>query len=180
MAEVEIHTGHHAHENDPLAPRVGLLVGLLGILLTVVTIAAHRSHTDAIIYKTEANDQWAYYQAKKIRGHTDAVAVAVLQALGATHAPGTLEPGIVEKLQAESKTYASSADEIEKTARDKDHENQLAEQRALRFDLSEGLLELGLVLSSLYFLARRKFFPVLGVVAAVIGSALGVAGFLVS
>jgi hypothetical protein len=33
------------------------------------------------------------------------------------------------------------------------------------------------VLSSLYFLAKRRFFPVLGAVAAVVGTALGIAGF---
>jgi len=40
------------------------------------------------------------------------------------------------------------------------------------------LLELGLVLCSLYFLARRVFFPIFGVLASVIGTGLGIAGFL--
>jgi hypothetical protein len=35
-------------------------------------------------------------------------------------------------------------------------------------------------LSSLYFLSKRKFFPVIGGVAAVIGTVLGVAGYLVT
>jgi hypothetical protein len=48
----------------------------------------------------------------------------------------------------------------------------------VRLDIAEGFLELGLVLSSLYFLSKRKFFPVFGITAAVIGAALGVAGFL--
>jgi hypothetical protein len=34
------------------------------------------------------------------------------------------------------------------------------------------------VMSSLYFLSKRKFFPAIGGVAAVIGSALGIMGFL--
>ncbi|MBV8852309.1 MAG: DUF4337 family protein, partial [Sinobacteraceae bacterium] len=51
------------------------------------------------------------------------------------------------------------------------------EGRAVRLDLGEGFLELGLVLSSLYFLSRRNFFPVLGISAALIGTALGIAGF---
>jgi hypothetical protein len=48
----------------------------------------------------------------------------------------------------------------------------------LRFDLGEGFLELGLVLCSLYFLARNNFFPVFGVTAAVAGAAMGIWGFL--
>jgi hypothetical protein len=44
--------------------------------------------------------------------------------------------------------------------------------------VGEGLLELGLVLSSLYFLAKRRFFPLLGAAAALSGTAIGVAGLL--
>jgi CHASE2 domain-containing sensor protein len=54
----------------------------------------------------------------------------------------------------------------------------LAERRALRFDVGEGLLELGLVLSSLYFLARKNFFPIFGTLAAAAGSVMGAWGFL--
>jgi hypothetical protein len=39
-------------------------------------------------------------------------------------------------------------------------------------------LELGLVLCSLYFLARKPFFPVFGLIASTAGAALGIAGFL--
>jgi hypothetical protein len=46
--------------------------------------------------------------------------------------------------------------------------------------MGEGFLELGLVLSSLYFLSKRKFFPIFGGLAAIIGTVLGVAGFFVT
>jgi len=50
----------------------------------------------------------------------------------------------------------------------------------LRFDLGEGLLELGLVLSSLYFLSKRKFFPLFGALAALAGTIVGLSGVLLS
>ncbi len=56
MAELEVHPEHAA---DPNTRRVGILVGVVGILLSVVTIASHRAHTDAVIHRTEANDQWS-------------------------------------------------------------------------------------------------------------------------
>ena len=48
----------------------------------------------------------------------------------------------------------------------------------LRFDIGEGLLELGLVLCSLYFLARKTFFPALGLLASIAGTALGIWGWM--
>ena len=54
------------------------MVGVVGILLSVVTISSHRAHTQAVITRTESNDAWAYYQAKKIRENTSDVAATVL------------------------------------------------------------------------------------------------------
>src|SRR5271170_3406765 len=79
MPEIEVTPEHAA---DPYTRRVGILVGVVGILLSVVTIASHRAHTDAVIHRTESNDQWSYYQAKKIRENTEEVALALLQSLG--------------------------------------------------------------------------------------------------
>jgi hypothetical protein len=63
-------------------------------------------------------------------------------------------------------------------AKAKDEETKLEEKRALRFDIGEGLLELGLVLCSLYFLASKMFFPIFGILSSIAGAVLGVIGFL--
>src|ERR1700743_2449791 len=68
MAEVEIHT-EHGHENDEFGRRVGVMVGVIGIILAFVTISSHRAHTAAVIARTEANDQWSFFQSKKLRQH---------------------------------------------------------------------------------------------------------------
>src|ERR1700692_4656511 len=78
MPEIEV-TPEHA--SDPYTRRVGILVGVVGILLSVVTIASHRAHTEAVIHRTESNDQWAFYQAKKIRENTSDVALTLLHVL---------------------------------------------------------------------------------------------------
>jgi hypothetical protein len=172
MPEIEVTPEHAA---DPNTRRVGILVGVVGILLSVVTIASHRAHTQAVIHRTESNDQWSYYQAKKIRENTDEVALALMQALGSD--PSRTE-ALARKLEAARAKYAADAERIQEDARAKDEETRTEERRALRFDIGEGLLELGLVLCSLYFLARKTFFPVFGVLSSVAGAAMGVAGFL--
>src|SRR5579863_1508596 len=79
MAEIEVEVPHHAA--DPKTRAVGILVGVVGIFLSVVTIASHRSHTQAVIMRTESNDDWAFYQAKKIRANTSDAALTVLETL---------------------------------------------------------------------------------------------------
>jgi len=170
MPEIEVKP---EHAEDPNTRRVGILVGVVGIFLSVVTIASHRAHTDAVIHRTESNDLWSYYQAKKIREHTDEVAQSLLETLGSD--PAKVGPAM-KKLDSARTRYAADAEKLQDDARGKDRETELEERRALFFDVGEGLLELGLVLCSLYFLARKAFFPVLGVVASIAGTALGIWG----
>jgi hypothetical protein len=174
MAEVEIHTGHE-HSTDEFGRRVGVVVGVIGIVLAVVTIGSHRAHTAAVITRTEANDQWAFYQAKKLREHLLDVGAGLATSLATD--PARVQ-ALVEKFNKDRERYKSDGEEIQKEAKAKEDETLHQEVRALRLDMGEGFLELGLVLSSLYFLAKRRFFPVLGGVAAVIGTVLGIAGFM--
>ena len=175
MAEVEIHTGH-AHEIDDFGRRVGVVVGIIGIVLALATISAHRAHTAAIITRTEANDKWSFYQAKKEREHLQDVGAELAEVLSSDAA--RVRPAL-EKFHAEHARYQQEAEALNKEARELEDEVKHQERRALWLDLSEGMLELGLVLSSLYFLAKRRFFPVLGGIAALAGALLAVWGFIV-
>ena len=172
MPEIEVKPEHAA---DPNTRRVGILVGVVGILLSVVTIASHRAHTQAVIQRTESNDAWAYYQAKKNREYTTEVTLTLLHDLGSD--PAKMEAH-VQKLEAARAKYTADAEKIQDDAKAKDDETKVEERRALRFDIGEGFLELGLVLCSLYFLARNNFFPIFGVLASVGGTAMGIWGFL--
>ncbi|MGB6308936.1 MAG: DUF4337 family protein [Steroidobacteraceae bacterium] len=172
MPEIEVKPEHTV---DPNTRRVGIMVGVVGIFLSVVTIASHRAHTNAVIHRTESNDAWAYYQAKRIREYSSDVAVTVLQSLSTDPAKSE---AAVNKLEAARAKYAADAEKIQEDAKSKDDQSDVEEVRALRFDIGEGLLELGLVLCSLYFLARKGFFPLFGILAAAAGTAIGVWGFL--
>ena len=166
MAEIEIHHGGEPAA-DPGAKRVGLMVGVIGVVLAIVTIVAHREHTKAVIDRTEANDAWAYYQAKKIREHVSAVGAEIVRAVGSESPRVELAVG---KLEEQSKKYIADAEQAKAEADHKDDETKRSERLALRLDLGEGFIELGLVLSSLYFLGRQRMFPLAGGGAALIGA----------
>jgi hypothetical protein len=173
MAEIEIHHSAHDHGADTFGQRVGIMVGIIGILLSVVTILGHREHTAAVVHKTEANDQWAFYQAKKIREHNAQIGAGLLTALASDPAKVA---AFSARLTQDSERYTREAEDIRTIAQERDAESTHAERRALRFDLGEGFLELGLVMSSLYFLSRKRFFVAFGGVGAVIGTIIGSIG----
>jgi hypothetical protein len=171
MTEIEVKPEDAA---DPKTRTVGILVGVIGIFLSVVTIASHRAHTQAVIERTGANDAWAFYQAKKIRANVSDAALSILEAL----APDAAKTADAEqKLRAARDKELGDTKDLEGRARAAEEKTELEERRALRFDIGEGLLELGLVLTSLYFLARKDFFPILGVLCAICGVIVGILGW---
>ena len=172
MTEIEVTPEHAA---DPKTRVVGILVGVIGIFLSVVTIASHRAHTQAVIERTGANDAWAFYQAKKIRANVSDAALSVLVIL----APDAAKAADAEhKLQATRDKELGDTKQLEAEARAAEMKTELEEKRALKLDIGEGLLELGLVLTSLYFLARNDFFPVFGVLCAIGGITVGTLGWM--
>jgi len=176
--EVEIHHEHeHEHDHgDVLGQRVGVLAAVLAVLLAVVTIASHRTHTDAIMHRTSANDSWSYYQAERIKVYVLGLGGDLLDIEGAR---GAAIGALKADYDKQKKKYEDEAAGVQHDARKQDELAEAAEARAIRYDIGEGLLEISLVLGSLYFIARRKMFPVLSIVAGIAGSAVAVTGLMV-
>jgi uncharacterized protein DUF4337 len=171
MAELEIHHEVEA-EHDPTGQRVGVLAAVLAVLLAVVTIASHRTHTDAILEKSAANDSWQHYQSVRVKFHT----LELGEDLTRTLAPKSES---LSRYQKDMAKYEEQAQEIQAEAKKQESEAASAENRALHYDLGEGLLEIALVLSSLYFISRKKMFPVLGVIGGVAGVLVALTGLMV-
>src|ERR1700728_2978778 len=81
MAELEVHT--EVEGGDPFGKKIGILASVLAVFLAVVTIVSHRAHTDAVLYKSDANDKWSYYQAKRIKFHSLELGEDLLNAMPA-------------------------------------------------------------------------------------------------
>jgi hypothetical protein len=172
MAELEIH--HESeHKIDPMGQRVGALAAILAVALAIVTIASHRTHTAAIMHKSDANDEWSHYQSTRVKYHNLELGKSLLAILGAK---GEAADAMRADNAAEMQKYEAQSREIQQSAQRADAASQADERRALRYDIGEGLLEIALVLSSLYFISRKSMFPVLGLIAGIAGSVIALAG----
>jgi hypothetical protein len=174
MAELQIH--HEVEvEQDPLGLRVGVQASIIAVVLAVITILSHRAHTDAVLLKAAANDTWQRYQSSRVKLHGIEVGEDLV---GLLPANPRREAMVAEYGKAKVK-YDKQSDEFQAEARETEKEGERVENRALRFDVGEGLLEIGLVLSSLYFIARRRIFPTVGVLAGILGAVVAITGLLV-
>jgi uncharacterized protein DUF4337 len=174
MSELEIHH-HEGHTSDPTGQKVGVLAAVLAVALAIVTIASHRTHTAAIMHKSSANDEWSHYQATRVKFHNLELGESLLEVM---EAKGPAAEKMRTDYAGQKKKYEAQGKEIQDSAHTADELAEADEHRAFRYDVGEGLLEIGLVLSSLYFISKKKMFPVMGVLAGVAGIAFAATGLM--
>jgi hypothetical protein len=169
MHELQEHAEHARH--DPTLAPVTLTMAVLAVLVATVSLLGHRTHTEEIVLQTKVTDQWAYYQAKNIRRHTDELFADLTTVL-----PGREEESVAklrEKYNAEAERYRDEQKELDAKARELEQETGLARRKADRFDLGEVFLEIALVITSITLLSNRRLFWHVGLI-------LGAAGILVA
>ena len=91
------------------------------------------------------------------------------------------DAGVAEKLKekysSEIKRYKDEQNDIESEAQQLEKEVATQQHKANRFDLGEVCLEVGIILTSLTLLTRRKLFWRLGGLAGLVGLVIAASGF---
>src|SRR5579872_4787510 len=154
LQELQEHAEHAAHDRS-MAP-VSLTMAVLAVLVAVASLLGHRAHTEEVILQNKATDQWAYYQAKNIRRHTEELFLDTLSLSAATAPQQTAK--LQQKYAQDIDRYRNDQKDIEDKARDLEKEVVFERNRADRFDLGEVFLEMGLVITSITLLTRRRAF----------------------
>jgi hypothetical protein len=148
---------------------VAFTMSLLAVLVAVTTVLGHRTHTEAVLQQNRATDKWNEYQAHKIRSNDTALMSDLLSVVTVTDKDAA---GKIAKSYADHQT--KWADDLKKSKDEADAletEVKNAETRAGRFDLSEALLEIGLVITSVTLLTRSRAYWYLGIVFSIAGVA---------
>jgi hypothetical protein len=157
---------------------ISLAISILAVLVAMVTVIGHRSHTEAVLSQAKASDQWNEYQAQKIRS-TELAAMADMLQLQPTTNPAAVQAKLKDYAAQQAKWAASTEKEQEK-AREFEADVAKAEHQAMRFDLGEALLQISVVLCSVTLFTRRKLYFYAGLSVGAVGVAFAATGFLVS
>jgi hypothetical protein len=175
LQELQEQAEEGAHHST-LAP-VTVTMAILAVLVAAVSLLGHRAHTEELLLQTKATDQWAYYQAKDIRRHTNELFLDEVSILAAQNSDQAEK--LKSKYQKEVDRYAAEQKDIEAEATQAEAEVKVEQRRADRFDLGEVLLEAALVICSITLLTRKRAFWILGAALGLCGVAIGVAGLFI-
>jgi len=172
--ELQEHAEHGSHESA-MRP-VAFTMSVLAVLVAITTVLGHRTHTDAVLYQNKATDQWNFYQAHKIRSNDTALAADLLGAVTVVNKEAAAK---IAKAYADHEAkWAGDLKDEQQKAEALEAKVEQAEARASRFDLGEALLEIGLVITSVTLLTRRRWYWYFGMAFAVVGIASAISAFL--
>ena len=177
MHEVlEGHEGHGGHEDNPFTILVSVTLSILAVLVAISTLMGHRCSKEELLLQTQEADQWAYYQAKNNGQHNSknfAVGLGLFAVVDKEKAEQTRQ----EYLKEEAR-YAKEKAEAEEKAEDLQKERAVIARRGDRYEFSEVLLEVALILTSFTLMTRKKFFWFAGTLLGLVGIAVALSGFV--
>ena len=156
---------------------IALIISVLAVLVAMVTVLGHRTHTEAILMQSRAADQWNQYQAKKIR-HGQISSTADLLSLQPSANDAAVQhkleeyKGHLEKLNQDLLEEQTKAEEFE-------HEVRISERKANRYDLGEALLQIAVVLASITLLTKQQVYFLLGLALGLGGLLTAASAFLI-
>ena len=156
---------------------VSLTIAILAVLVAMVTVMGHRTHTEAVLEQTRSADQWNEYQARRMRVQQLEIAGDLLSLQPTSNAAA-----VQAKLQgykARVVKWTLELNQDAETARELEESVDRAEKKAARFDLGEAMLQISVVLASITLLTRHYRYVWSGVIVAAVGVVIAASAFLV-
>ena len=130
---------------------------------------------EALLAQTKASDQWAYYQAKSVKGTIYASQAASAQASNSE---------LAARAQKEAERYATEEEEISKNAKELEKEVKEDSERSSesmehhhRFAYAVTMFQISIALAAVAALSRQKSVWFAGLAVAVMGLIYFVDGF---
>src|ERR1041385_2819703 len=155
---------------------------LIAVLAAISSLESGAYSNDALLLKNEAllaqtraADQWAYYQAKSVKGTIYSSQAAQLL---------TSNPELAAKAQKEAERYGKEEQEISKTANelekkvaeDSEHSSESMEPHP-RFAYAVTMFQISIALAAVAALSRQRAVWFGGLLVAVVGLVYFVDGF---
>ena len=180
--------GPHDHEMEHAAQHgadgmAGQLAVITAVLATIGAICSYMggatqadaalAKNDAAIRKTEASDQWNFYQAKNQR---QSIAELALELVPAERRADWQKN--VEKYKSDKEPIMAKARELEEQGKAFDEKSEQLMHQHHRWAEATTLLQVSIALAAIALLTRRRWLEWGTLAVAAVGIATGVAAFL--
>lgn len=152
---------------------VAISTAIIAVVAAVTASQAGGKSSRNIILQSQESDQWAYYQAKSIKGHTYQLQSELVGLLPAEAALAPAREQLRSRYAAEAARYEKEREDIKAKAESLAVERKDVAEHGGRFGKALIALQISIVLSSVSGLTKKKW---LWLFSLALGG-LGVGGF---
>jgi hypothetical protein len=185
--EAAEHIEHQARAEHAVRTPVAIYIAVLAVLLALVHLGGSNAMKEMLPNSIRASDSFNYYQSKLLRQQQLSLAAQQLD-LTLPGAPEAAQPAIREAV-ADLRRQADAAlasehghglQDLLATAQEQERSRDAAAARDPWFDRAEGLLQVAIVLASVFAVLGRRFILWLSWAAGAVGVALAAYAALLS
>jgi hypothetical protein len=186
--EFEVHGPHDhavehagAHAADPSASRIAVMTA---ILASIGAIASYQSganenlalfhKNEAAIRKTEASDQWSYYQAKGEKQNLAELGAALSAPSSAAQAKFVADE---KRYSAEKEPIRAKAESLENEAKKENDASESLQHQHHRWAQATTLIQISIALAAITLLTRKAWLQKVTAGMALIGLGFFVAAW---
>jgi len=185
MSEVELPNPEELEEQRGRAftRRVALTTAIYAVVLAIASLGGNNATKEMMLAQQQASDLWAFYQAKAIREHQYRTQRLRLEAdlaeRGTVMRPEARQKfeALIAKFAEEETRYSAEKKEIEKDAKQLEHERDVNRAKDPYFDFGEALLQIAIVMSSIAILSSSRSLFLFSLALALLGALLTINGY---
>jgi len=161
-------------KKEPWLNYLALTTVIFAVCATLSTLKGGGYGSKAIMSQAQASDQWAYYQAKSIKGYVydlqkEKFEMDLKAAKGASRSLAGDYQNKIDAYGDKIKKYEEEKAEIKKKAEDLEAIRNDAQKHSGPFGLAAMFLQIAILLSSIAALMKRKLFWYLGMAGGCLG-----------
>jgi DNA repair exonuclease SbcCD ATPase subunit len=162
-------------KKEPWLNYLALTTVILAVCATLSTLKGGAFSTRSVVAQAQASDQWAYYQAKSIKGYIYDIQrekleleARAMKSGGSRSMVGEYEKKIAA-YKEKTERYDKEKEEIKQKAEDLEKQRNDASKHSGAFGLAAMFLQIAILLSSIAALMRKKPFWFIGLAAGCVG-----------
>ena len=169
-------------KKEPWLNFLALTTVIFAVCATLSTLKGGGYGSKAVMSQAQASDQWAFFQAKSIKGYVYDLQKEKFEMDLKVMRPSRALAGDYEKRIAAYKEkierYEKEKEDIKKKADELEARRDDAQKHSGAFGMAAMFLQIAILLSSIAALMKQKYFWFLGMAAGCIGLVYFANGFL--
>lgn len=162
-------------KKEPWLNYLALTTVVFAVCATLATLKGGGFSTRSVISQAQASDQWAYYQAKSIKGYVYELQKEKFEMdlktmkAGMSHALAADYHKRIDAYDQKIRKYDEEKVDIRKKAGELETERDSAQKHSGAFGLAAMFLQIAILLSSIAALMKQKYFWHLGLASGAFG-----------